>query len=168
MVNPLHIGIRSGIALAALTLAIPYALTRWSSGILLVGGVALVWLFGDSRRRTWLSSFGLIGFLSLAAFGIWQNMPPGWMILASVAALIAWDLSQFDSRLRSAKRIEHEMDLIRAHARRLLIVAAIGLAVGEIALGVQVEFSFGWALLLGLLAVWGLSHAIGFLRRESD
>jgi hypothetical protein len=169
--NLLRIGAQISIALSALVLALNYLQSFWALGVPVVAGLALIWLASQARSRasaSSLASFGFAGMLGLAAFGVWQNMPPGWMLLAAAGALVGWDLNQFESRLRSAKRTDNEAALIQAHVRRLLIVAATGLALSEIALGVQVEFSFGWTLLLGLLAMLGLSRAIGFLRRESD
>jgi hypothetical protein len=43
---------------------------------------------------------------------------------------------------------------------RLLPVVLIGLLLGGVGLGVQIELGFGWALLLGALAVLGLRWAM--------
>ncbi len=51
---------------------------------------------------------------------------------------------------------------------RLLVAAALGLLLGGISQGVQLEISFSGALVLGGLAILGLSRAIGFIQRKSD
>jgi thiosulfate reductase cytochrome b subunit len=90
------------------------------------------------------------------------------MLVGTLAALAAWDLDHFERRLRTAQRVEAQGALIRAHLRRLSIVAGLGLTLGGIALSVQVEITFGWALLLGLLAFLALSGVIAFGQRERE
>ena len=164
----LSISIAVSTVLATFALATGYALSRLPIGTLVIIAFGFFWLIGQQRGWGWTASLGLIGFMSAAAFGIVWGTPAAWMLFVSVATLIAWDLHMFSQRLQKAKHIAGEAGLIRSHLRRMLIVAGLGLVLGEIALGVQVEFSFSWALLLGLLASLGLSGAIGFLRRESD
>jgi hypothetical protein len=47
-------------------------------------------------------------------------------------------------------------------------LAAGGLLLATAALEIRIKFSLGIAFLLGLLAIWGLSRASRFLRREGD
>ena len=90
------------------------------------------------------------------------------MLFGMSAALAAWDLDYFAQRLRSVEYTTRAHDLERRHLRRLLVVEGLGLLLGAVALGVKVRFSFATACLLGLVAVLGLSQAVGFLRHESD
>jgi hypothetical protein len=48
--------------------------------------------------------------------------------------------------------------------RRLLLLSGLASS----ALGLHIQFGFGAALVLELLAVWELSRAVGLLRREAD
>lgn len=167
-ITTLKIFLRLSTILATATLVFSYAFGGWSVALAAIAGIGAVWLIGQQRGWPWVAPLGLIGFLGAAAFGIWQKLPPAWMIFAAVLTLMAWDLSLFSQRLHAAGRIVDESDLIRAHVRRVLIVAVLGLVLSEAVLGVKIEFSFASALMLGLLAVLGLSRAVGFLRRESD
>jgi hypothetical protein len=65
-------------------------------------------------------------------------------------------------------RVEDERGMTRRHLGRLLAVAGLGLILTIVALGIEVRLTFLMAFLLGLLAVWGFSRAVTFLRQESD
>jgi hypothetical protein len=82
------------------------------------------------------------------------------MLAGVVAALAAWDLDHFAQRLRGAGRVVGEAELVQAHMLRLLPIVLIGLLLGAVGLGLQIELRFGWALLLGALAVLGLRWAM--------
>jgi hypothetical protein len=82
------------------------------------------------------------------------------MLFGVIAALAAWDLAHFAARLRDAGTRPPPPDLARGHLRQLAAVAAAGLLLGGIALGVRVELTFGWALLAAMLAIVGLSRLI--------
>jgi hypothetical protein len=150
--------------LATLALALGYAgLALWGVGVAVA--IGLLWLAGDWRSWDWAADVCLAGWVSLAAFGTWQALPAGWMLIGVVAALAAWDLGHFAVRLRSAGAIP-PAELTRAHLRQLAIVAAAGLLLGGIALGIRVELTFGWALLTAVLAVIGLSRLMRAGERE--
>ena len=90
------------------------------------------------------------------------------MLLGIIAALAAWDMEDFHQRMECVERVNHKEGLERKYLQRLLIVEGSGALLAVAAVSFPVTFSFGSALLLGLLAVVGLSRAIGFLQRESD
>lgn len=157
-----------GIALAVLVLAAGYAvraLWPWALGSVAIGGL---WVAGQQRGWGWTATPGMVGLVGLTAAGIFLGLPALWMLACATAALVAWDLSHFAQRLSEAGRVEDAAALQRAHLRRLLIVAGLGLLLGGIALIARVELGFGIALLLGLLAIVGLSRAVALMRSESD
>ena len=137
----------------------------WTLPIL---GFGLLWLLGQRRGVKWIPSLGLLLFTGAAAIGLWMMLEPGLMLLGMIATLAAWDLENFLQRVEGAERVNHRNDLERKHLRRLLVVEGSGTLLAVAALSFDVNFGFGSALLLGLLAVIGLSRTIGFLRRASD
>jgi hypothetical protein len=158
----------TAVSLATLGLAVGYALRsqwNWAAAIVLLG---LLWSVDQWRDWDRVTALGLSAFVALAAYGVWQGMAAGWMLFCTVAALAAWDLDDFARRWRRPARITEEIELRQAHFQRLLIVTGLGFVLGGIALSVQLELTLGWSMLLGLLAVLGLSWAISYLRRESD
>jgi hypothetical protein len=162
----------ASIGLATCALALGYALGGLWAWTPLIVALGFLWLLGQWRGRGWMTSVGLVFFVGVATGGLWLDLAAGWMLFGMVAALSAWDLDYFAQRLRSVEwaetLAERRRDLERRHLWRLLLVDGLGLLLAAVALGVEVKLSFGAAFLLGLLAVLGLSQAIGFLRRESD
>jgi hypothetical protein len=140
---------------------------RWL-WVAVVGLLAVLWLLGYWRGLAWVAPVGLAGFTAAAALGLLMGLAAGWMVVGLLAALCAWDLHRFVQRLRGVERVEAEAGLERRHLRRLLAVAGLGLLTAFLALRIEVRLTFLMALLLGLLAVWGLSRAVAVLRRESD
>jgi hypothetical protein len=154
--------------LATLALALGYADQSLWDGVGVAVALGLLWLAGDWRSWDGTADACLAGWVGLAAFGAWQELPAGWMLIGVVAALAAWDLGHFGVRLRAAGAIPPPAELTRAHLRQLAIVAASGLLLGGIALGLRFELTFGWALLAAALAIIGLSRLIGAGGREEQ
>ncbi len=132
----------------------------------LLPGVAA--LLGHWRSWSWLSALALTLFVGLAAAGVWLKAGPGWMLGGLIAALSAWDLSNWCRQLRAAGRVPDEVVLSRRHLGRLLAVDLVGLLLGGTALLLRLHFGLFWALVLGLLLIVGLTQAVSFLRQESE
>jgi hypothetical protein len=158
----------AAIGFAAGILALGYGLSGIVYGALLALGLGVLWLVGHWRRVSWAASLGLVLVAGTAAAGILQDVGAGWMLVAVIAALSAWDLDAFVGRLKRTARVEGQEGLERQHLLRLLIVNLLGLVLASVALGLRFRIGFGLVLLLAMLAVLGLSRAIGLLRQESD
>jgi hypothetical protein len=156
------------IGLATFGLTIGYALSTLWTGVAIIVALGLFWLVGHWRGWRPVSVLTAIFFICATAFGVWQGVSAGWMLFSLVGTLVAWDLSLFVHRLEQIERIATENELKRVHLQRLLGVAGLGLLLGGIALRLQFEFNLGWGILLGVLAIVGLSRIIDFLRREND
>jgi hypothetical protein len=154
--------------IAASTLIAAYGLGGlWLPGalILLLGAL---WILGQRADWRWLSWLMMILFAITAAVGILLDLTPVLLVVGLIAALSAWDLDEFAHQLRCVDVVEQEQALRRRHLRRLLAADGFGLLFAILALSIQVNLSFGLGVVLGLLALIGLSRAIGFLRRQSD
>ncbi|MEW6240251.1 MAG: hypothetical protein AB1564_05525 [Chloroflexota bacterium] len=128
-------------------------------------GLGVVWAFALIRRWSWFSAFGLFVLLGFSAAGLWFGLAPGWMIAGALFALLVWDLTDFERRLRLASEDDDANGLARVHLTRLSLVALIGFALASIAMIVRVQFPFEWAALMALVAALGLSQLIGWMRR---
>lgn len=153
---------------ATCALGAGYALGDFWIWTLPILGLAALWLLGQRRGLKWITSLELLLFVGLAAIGLWQKLAPSLMLLGIIAALAAWDIENFHQRVEGVEIVDHRDDLERKYLQRLLIIEGSGALLAVAAVSLTVTFSFGSALLLGLLAVVGLSRTIGFLRRESD
>lgn len=154
--------------MAMLLFALSYAINeRWAA---LLGAVALglLWLLGQARGWDWTPHLGLVGYVCLAAVSTLDGLSAAWSLAGVVATLVAWNFDCFTQSLRAAPRVEGEDAMRRALRRRLLLVAALAILPALVAVFVRFELSFGWTLLLALLAIIGLSRAVGALRRVEE
>lgn len=158
----------AGVLIAMAALALGYGLGGVWIGVGLVLVVGVLWFTGRWLGWGWVASVGLALWIAAAAVGLWVGLGAGWMLVGVVAALSAWDLDHFIQRLGAAGRVEHDVAMERAHLGRLLAVDAAGLALGGLALTVRVRLGFGLALVLALVAVWGLSRAVRFLQQGEN
>ncbi|MBN1810420.1 MAG: hypothetical protein JXA14_01135 [Anaerolineae bacterium] len=158
----------AGTVLAAAALAMGCGLDGLWGGVVAVGVVGAFWMVGQWRRWGWVASVALVLLIGAAAVGLRLGVGGGWMLVGVVAALVAWDLDRFAWRVRAAGRVEDADALERRHLQRLLAVGGAGLLLGAVALSFRIRLGFAVAFMLALLAVLGLSWAVGFLRRERD
>jgi hypothetical protein len=126
----------------------------------------VAWLIGLWRRWAWLTSIGFVLCAGAAAAGLLLGVEAGWMLLALVMALAAWDLDSFVRRMEGAEQVEGRQDLERRHLLRLVAVEGVGVLLAAVALGVRLDIGFGAVLLLSLVAVVGLSRVVAFFRRQ--
>jgi hypothetical protein len=167
ILGPVCVVLAAG-ALAAGALAAGSRLPGWWTWAAVVGLLAALWLIGYWRGLQWVAPVGLVGFAVAAAIGLLMGLGAGWMVFGLVAALCAWDLHRFVLCLNGIEQVERGSVLERRHLQRLLAVAGLGSLTAILALRIEIRLTFLMALLLGLLAVWGLSRAVALLRRESD
>ncbi len=137
----------------------------WSPVFVALGAL---WLIGQRRTQEWVASLGLLSLTTGAVLGFWVGLPGGWLLLSTVAALVAWDLHDFAHRLQDVEHDEDARVLERRHLARLGVVSGLGLLLGWLALTIRVSLRFGVVFALGLIAVFGLSRLIRLLRREND
>ncbi len=157
-----------GFTCATCALVTGYAIGGYWIWTLPILGLAVLGLLGQRRGLKWAASMELLLFVGLAVIGIRQALSFGLMLLGMIAALAAWDIDHFQQRMEDVVRVDQREDMERKYLRRLLIIETSGALLAFTAVSLTVTFSFGSALLLGLLAVVGLSRTIQFLRRESD
>jgi hypothetical protein len=129
--------------------------------ILPIIGLIFLW-----KGWGWVLSILLAIFSGLAAAGFYLDLEPAWLISGILAALVAWDQEHLSRRIKSAGRIDAQPMLIKKHWIRLGWVCLAGLLLVGLTYLIQVEFTFGLAVVLAILAVIGLSQGIAFLRRS--
>ena len=129
-------------------------------------GVSLIWVLGVWLGWTWSANVGFVGLAGIAALGAGLGVSPVGMLVALIAALIAWDLHRFLFRLDSSDYVIDRSNLQKIHLRRLAIVAGVGLLLGILALSVQLQLGLGWVILMGLIVALGLNWVVGFVKRK--
>ena len=156
------------LALATAAMGLGYGLDGYRTGAAFFLVLGALWVLAWYLGWGWGASVALACFVGGAAVGLWMRLWAGWMLIAVVGALTAWDLNHFARRSRRGEEIAGNSGLERAHLRRLLSVDGLGLLLAGSALLVRVRLRFAAVFCLALLAAFGLSRVIGFLRREGD
>ena len=131
-------------------------------GLLALGAL---WLFAGWKRWTWFSPIALLLSVTLAGFGLWIELSPGWMIAGALGGLLSWDLTEFMRRMDGAFATDDLRGMRRRHLARLTIVALIGLLLASISMLVRLEFTLEWMMLLALVGVLGITQLVAWLRR---
>ncbi|MDW8215275.1 MAG: hypothetical protein RMJ55_17105, partial [Roseiflexaceae bacterium] len=73
-----------------------------------------------------------------------------------------------ERRLTQTAHVVDERRLRRSHAAWLLVIAGASLGMGGVALVVRLEIGITGALILGTLAILGLSRMMALLRRMNQ
>jgi hypothetical protein len=152
-----------GLLTAILTVGFGAAGQIW--GLLLTLLLGAGWAIADwpPKDGVWdtrpdLDGPGLLIFIALVIWNLWLGLP-AWLALAVVLlTLAAWDLGRFVRRLSLALDAPAASRLERIHLLRLGLALGVGLLLGGLALIVRTPLDFGWALGLGILAIFALSQ----------
>jgi hypothetical protein len=148
--------IRLGLWPAALAIALLGGLWAWSYSRQ---------HFQDARSASDVASLMLATWCAGVLAGGYLSVEPGWLLLAVVAALAAWDLDAFTGRLAVVPYIEDRPAIEKRHLLRLGEVCGAGLVLGTLGLVVQIHWTFGVALGLALLGVIALNQVVSFIRK---
>lgn len=140
----------------------------WVGGGVSLGLIGLALLAEGTSRVAWLSEVVFAGYALLGALSIWQGGSPEWVILAISTATVGWDLHHFRQRLAAVERVGTPALLTANHLRRLALTVLSGMALSFVALYVRITYGVTVVIVLGLLAVFGISRAVAYLRRFSD
>jgi hypothetical protein len=148
------------------TSALTYGLI--SNGLIVQGVIIAVlgvaWLALYLRNITLSANLAFILFGLISAGVVWAGVSH-WLALAGmVFALLAWDLTAFEKRLKGILNHSDVQRMERAHIARLALIIGLGVA-GVFAAGVlKVDLTLGSALILAVLGIWGISALVYRLR----
>jgi hypothetical protein len=126
----------------------------------------LLWLFSQWRNWDWFSSFGLFVAVFAAAIGFWFEFNTAWMIAGAAFALFAWDMTEFRRRIRFMVIDDNIRGMEKRHIARVSLIILAGLLLVTIALLVQLQFTFEWAVLLVIVILLGIAQLVAWFRRR--
>lgn len=147
-----------GIVIAVLSLGFTQIYLWIAIG--LVWLLALIWGVGFWRGWGWSENLFFVILVMVCGVGVLMGVWPIWCMIGLFASLMTWDLHRFIWRIRRAKRIQDEERLVQRHLQRLASVLGVGVLMSIAAMLIRLELSFGFAVLLGLLAVIALGQLI--------
>ncbi len=157
------------IALGVGSLAWGYdqvGLPRLAQWIILFG---VLWLVAIWRGWRWFAYVGLTFTFLAAALGLWfLDFPPGWMFAGAMGGLLAFDLTDFRYRLRFSASDEERRVVERRHLLRVSFLAVLGTGLASWAMWLKLQFNFDWALLLAVVAAFGIMQLVIWLRKRGE
>ena len=106
----------------------------------------------------------VLSALLLAMIGIWFNFIVGWMFSGVAFALLSWDLSEFQERMRSIPAREDIRGMIRRRILRLSLLLLSVLGVASVLMLARGQFSRDWKdFLLGVIGL-SLLQSLAWIR----
>lgn len=89
----------------------------------------ILWIIAQWRRWKWFSAPAVFLALLLAAYGIWFEFHPSWMFNGASFAVFAWNLIDFQQKLKLLSPREDIKGMTRRHLLRVGLLAASGIFV---------------------------------------
>ncbi len=127
-----------------------------------------MWAAGVILQRRWTRVVALPGMIFVAAGAPFVQVAPFVALAGLVATLVAWNLDDLEQRLTQVACVIDERGVRRIRTVWLLVVAGASLGIGGVALAVRFEIGITGALILGALAILGLSRMMALLRRMNE
>lgn len=125
-----------------------------------VGLIGLLWMAAITKRWAWANHLSFLGLVGVATLAMWLEMPTVGLVVGAGCSLVAWDLTDFQRRLDHAAQDDDIRPIEHRHVGLIFLVTVAGLVLSGLALVTQLEISFGWIFLAGLLGglgLWGLA-----------
>lgn len=124
----------------------------------------LFWIFTKNQPVFISASSLLVIFVILAAIGITADLPLILMIVACTAALVSWDLMQFNQSLVGNSLHKTNASLEKNHLYSLGLAAFAGLTLALISSYINIQFPFILILLLVLMVMGCLVSSMQYIR----
>lgn len=123
------------------------------------------WALAHIRGWRWFAPVGLFASLLAAGYGLWIALPAGWMLGGAVGTLFAWNLADFDHRLRLSA--PEDADALRTrHLLRLGALTSLLLAWSVLKMVYWWKFSFEWLAYVAILSALGAAYLINRIGRR--
>jgi hypothetical protein len=152
------------LATALLTFA-NVALQDYLTALLAVAAGS-TWLIVNMYNKETPHALFFLFFIGLAVVGSLRDIPTPIMLLTVSAILIAWDLSQLQTRINTEEESAAKTLLEVKHLQKLAITTSVGFLVALIPVFVQFQISFVIFLIIILAIMLALRKSILYLRNE--
>jgi hypothetical protein len=160
MINPLRL-VALGLLASVMALGFGLAghpLIALSTAVFVAAWLVISWRLASGGPA--LDDIGLLVFIFITAWGLWQGLSPWVALVGVLLALGAWDMGRFIRRKALALNDETAARMERTHLIRLGQALGGGLLLGGLALLVRIPLDFGLALVIGIIAVVALSRLV--------
>lgn len=113
-----------------------------------------LWVVAQAARWRWFAPLGLLAALACAGYGIWVGLSAAWMFAGAIGALFAWDLSNFERRLK-ASAPDNAAALMHRHLSRVALISGLGLIYSLL------RMLYWWEVYADALAYLSMLGAVG-------
>jgi hypothetical protein len=134
-------------------------IARW---IILFGAA---WVASHWRRWKLFPTPAIFISLLLAAFGVWFELHYGWMFSGAAFALIAYDLGEFQLRMKMLPAREDIRGRTRRRILRISFLVGVGLALVTLLISFIGQLTREWGLFLVVVALLGSLQIFAWLNR---
>lgn len=141
-------------------LAVAFGLREFAYGIAGVTALGLLGLISLWRRWRWITPTLFLVFALLNIAVILIQSPPLLSVLSIAFYVLTWDLEHFRHRLERIRSAQVARDIERSHLLHLIPVVVAGSMLSLAALVVHIQLRFAAALILGGLAIIGLTQVV--------
>lgn len=121
-------------------------------------GIGIAW------RWTWAETWFLTGVALLTTIGSLASFPPGFLIVAMLAAIATWDLRRFEQRFQPFPQPEDIQTIERRHLKLLALALAPGGILALAVIWIRAQLNFYVLLLLAVGLVISLGRLFRMLR----
>jgi hypothetical protein len=150
----------AAISISTVTLGAAYLFWGSSLGLAIVIIAGIGWFFASMRSKPVYATYSFVLSILLNFLAANGGASPILMLFSISFSLAAWDLSRFSPQLEKIHPPEAAKRIEKLHLKRLALTLGIGLAVGLAGLWIHIQLQFILALILGLLAFFGLSYLV--------
>ncbi len=125
----------------------------------------IFWLISIWQKWRWVSTLGVLLAIPFAIFGLWFNFIIGWMFSGMIFVLFAWNLTEFQRKLKFALPRDDIKAMIRRHLARISLLALAGLLLASLLMALRGQIPSEWGpFMLGVFLL-SLFQLIGWFRR---
>lgn len=123
-------------------------------GALIVLGLGALGLFGQKNQKsTWYIELFLVGTVLLVVMGAMIGSNTILLLLSTIAAIAAWDLTRFQRRFAGISTIQPFLDIEKRHLILLGVALGAGVFFAAFVLTTQIPLGFGIALVLAMVLI---------------
>ena len=134
-----------------------------TAGWIIAFGV--LWLISIWKKWRWFSSAAVLLAIPAALFGLWFNFIAGRMFSGAIFALFAWDLTEFQRKMKFTPMREDIHGMERRHLARISFLALAGMLLASYFMFRRVQLTFDWGMLNLMVVMLGLLQVIAWVRR---
>src|SRR5258706_7980512 len=104
--------------------------------------LGVIWLLLEVNKRRPLSTLFFLFFLGLAILGSLHSAPIPIILLGLSTDLAAWDLSQFQARIKDEAESEAKALLEITHLQRLAAITSVGFLIALLPTLIKISIDF--------------------------